>query len=268
MSISAVKLSFEDASDSESSEVIEEKSFKSAFGPKRVDLGKKMSNEDSDPFAMKEEEIDALEKRSVKLTALGLNSLSVDSDPFLNKVSECQFTVKRHRIWIRGIKGVKFTLTLMGHDALFAKRKRKYMKNTYFISRSENFSIDSMDLVGILVKQHTGKSYTLFNSRERKGDRYRNVLGGIDLSEQGRLVVVDDVWLPQDRDNIFEENIPSEKAETFKYIQGAQSVKNASFGDPEILRVEKQPDKTLSVWVKSPLCILHAFGVVISLFTQ
>ncbi|KAH0793170.1 hypothetical protein GPJ56_002879 [Histomonas meleagridis] len=218
-----------------------------------------------------------LQPLSGDLTHLGLPPLALDSDPFLSPIKDAiTCNVKRHRIWIKGIKGEKYSISTQGETLLVAKRKMKYMKKTWFISKSMNFSLDTPDLAGILVKQRTGISFTLISPRARQTDSFRQILGGIDLEKPRKVILAQDLWLPPDEDDIFSVTLEDGK---YMYLHSVgqnyqiQSVKNGSFSPTNdasniCFRAEKGADETLTVDAKAPLSLVQVFGISLSLFLQ
>jgi hypothetical protein len=244
--------------------------------PKKTELAVSKDEKDN-PFEVRDDddvEVTAPDG-SISYEALGLPALTFNTDPFLSPIKSVQFAVKRHRIWIKGIKGVKFSLSISGYTVLVAKRKMKYMKKTWFISRSMDFSLDTQDLAGILIKQRRGKSFSLFGPHERQGDHCRPGLAAISFEDEHRTVVLgNNLWLPPEKDDIFEEELTQEnsiKMKSVPYQFDVKSIKNGAFcieSSEPCLVVSKQVDRSAVVSAKGPLSIVQAFGLTIALFMQ
>ena len=250
--------------------------------PKRSDTNKHQSN----PFEISEsntvEDINAeIDKddvpapsADVDLTALGLPPLTFNSDPFLSPIQSVQFSVRRHRIWIRGVKGVKFTCSIGNQTVLVAKRKMKYLKKTWFISRSMNFSIDTPDLTGMLVMQRKGISFSLFSPRERQEDQCHEALAAISIDKNRKVVICRDLWLNPQEDDVFHDLQHEHITQLIpvQYSSKISSVKNGAFkladqAEP-CFTSEKQADESVLVTAKAPLSMTQAFGIALSLFLQ
>ena len=208
------------------------------------------------------------------MTSLGLPPLSFDSDPFLSPIQSIQFTVRRHRIWIRGVKGVKFTCTIGNHTVLVAKRKMKYLKKTWFMSRSMNFSIDTPDLTGIFVMQRKGISFSLFSPKERQEDQCHEALAAINIDKNRHVVICHDLWLKPQEDDIFHDLQKNHVTQLIpvQHTSKISSVKNGAFkladqNEPCFIS-EKQEDESVLVTAKAPLSMTQAFGIALSLFLQ
>ena len=251
--------------------------------PKRADLSQTDPN--SNPFELNESNANNDENENDNVPApqpdidyksLGLPELGFGSDPFLTPIESIEFVVKRHRIWVRGVKGHKFTCTINGQIVLVAKRKMKYLKKTWFMSRSSNFSIDTPDLTGILILQRKGASFSLFSPKERRDDQCHEALAGINLDKEKNVVLCKDLWLKPQEDDVFsflkKDNSINLVETSVKGKLHVRSVKNAAFKlkntkDPCIV-TEKHSDKSVHVVAKAPLCMTQAFGIVLSLFLQ
>ena len=276
MSIRTVKLPNQGDSDSDSSSDFAPPPPKplKTQPPKREDVITQEPAED--PFEVKENEDAPVPQQNLNYPSLGLPPLSFDSDPFLSPLNHVQFVLKRHRIWIKGIKGVKFSCSINGYTVLVAKRKMKYLKKTWFISRSFDFSLDTPDLAGILVKQRKGISYTLFSPKERQKDQYREVLAGIQLKDRRQVIIGTNLWAPPSVDDIFELGLISPQNSYPLHSVNEQyeinSVKNGSFArdgtNESCLTSSKQANNAALVDVKGPLSLVHAFGIAIALFVQ
>jgi len=273
MSIGSVKLPKLSDSSSESESDFEPPVVNKPKAPKRVDLLKD-NNPDPNMFEINETEGESLPK-DYDYAFLGLPPLSFDSDPFLSPIKNVQFSVRRHRIWIRGIKGVKFSLSIGGVTILVAKRKTKYLKQTWFISRSTDFSISTPNLAGILIKQRTGSSFTLIGPKERQTDQHKQLLAGIQLGDTISVSLGNNFWIPPEQEDFFDGPFPSKDITQLKYVPQQyeiQSVKNAAFTidgeDDFCLKASKTDDKTVVVVAKAPLNLVQAFGITISLFMQ
>lgn len=252
--------------------------------PKRSELNN--PNSSSNPFELSESQEtdpngesgqtdDLVPKSGIDLTKLGLPPLSFDSDPFLTPLSNpIQFIVRRHRIWIGGVKGVKFACNIGEHTVLVAKRKMKYMKKTWFMSRSMNFSLDTPDLTGMLVMQRKGASFSLFSPKERQEDQCHEALAGIKIEKNRTAVICKDLWLKPQEDDVFHD-MPTDKViplEPVEHSGKISSVKNGAFrfkdqSEPCFIS-EKQEDESVMVQVSPPLSMTQAFGIVLALFLQ
>lgn len=276
MSIASVRLPEQSESDYDTSSDIEPPPPPSKPKiPKKTELTAK--DDGDNPFEVGEDdEINVMAADgSISYESLGLPALTFSSDPFLSPILSVQFAVKRHRIWIKGIKGVKFSLSISGYTVLVAKRKMKYMKKTWFISRSMNFSLDTPDLVGILVNQRRGKSFSLFGPHERQGDHCRPGLAAISLGDTRKAVLGNNIWLSPEKDDIFEEELTPENSIKLKPVEhpfDVVSVKNGAFciesSNEPCFIAAKQVDKSVVVTAKGPLSLVQAFGLTISLFMQ
>ena len=275
MSIASVKLPDSSTSDSDSSSDLEPPPAPSKPKiPKKTDLSNQ--NEEADnPFDLNDDEEIITPSKEINYESLGLPPLTFSSHPFLSPISSVQFSVKRHRIWVRGIKGVKFSLSISGYSVLFAKRKMKYLKKTWFISRSMNFSLDTPDLVGILVKQRKGTSYSLFGPHERQTDHRRPVLAAIDIENSRRAILGKDLWVLPEEDDVFEQPLTDENSIQLKPLNHSfdvKSVKNGAFSlensEEPCFVAAKQLDKSVVVNAKDPLSLVQALGLSISLFMQ
>lgn len=228
----------------------------------------------NDPFEVKENEDAPVPEQNLDYPSLGLPPLSFVSDPFLSPIQHIQFAVKRHRIWIKGIKGVKFSCSINGTTVLVAKRKMHLMKKSWFISRSFDFSLDTPDLVGILTKQRSGLSYTLFSSKERQSDSFHQVLAGIILKDPKSIIIGDNIWIPPNNDDIFEKGlIQSYETQSLSPVMGSyktQSVKNGTFvkDGQTCFNSEKQTKNAVLVDATAPLSLAQAFAISIALFIQ
>jgi hypothetical protein len=207
--------------------------------------------------------------------ALGLPALSFASDPFLSPVAEIRAVVRRHRVWVAGVKGLKFSLAVAGAVVLVAKRRRDVREESFHISRSSDYSLDSPDAAGLVVRQRGTPDFTVLSARERQSDGAREALAGLRLLPRRAAVVGSGVWLPPGADSIFAADLTGANACALEAAQREfprASVKNAAFarpGDAEPAFVaEKQADGTLAVTVRDPLCVLQAFGLAIALFAQ
>lgn len=250
--------------------------------PKRSDSNK----HNSSPFEISESNTEAdlnaeidqddvpAPSADVDLTSLGLPPLSFDSDPFLSPIQSIQFTIRRHRIWIRGVKGVKFTCTIGNHTVLVAKRKMKYLKKTWFMSRSMNFSVDTPDLTGIFVMQRKGISFSLFSPKERQEDQCHEALAAINIDKNRHVVICHDLWLKPQEDDIFHDLQKNHVTQLIpvQHTSKISSVKNGAFkladqNEPCFIS-EKQEDESVLVTAKAPLSMTQAFGIALSLFLQ
>ena len=275
MSIASVKLPDRDTSDYDTSSDLEPPPQPNKPKiPKKTELSKEDEEADN-PFDINEDEEIVTPSKELNYESLGLPPLTFTSDPFLSPINSVQFAVKRHRIWIRGIKGVKFSLSISGYTVLVAKRKMKYLKKTWFISRSMNFSLDTPDLVGILVKQRKGVSFSLFGPQERKTDHCRPVLAAIDIEHDKRAILGKDLWVLPEEDDVFEKTLTEENSVPLRQAQhtfDVRSVKNAAFAlegsEEPCFIAAKQLDKSVVVNAKGPLSLAQAFGLAISLFMQ
>ena len=267
MSINTIKLpKLSDSEDDSSSDIIPISEIKSK-NPKIFKETSSLSTNStpSENINKKDNNID--------FTSLGLPILSFDSDPFLSPINELEFTVKRHRIWIKGIKGVKFSLILSNNIILVAKRKMKYLKQTWFISKSLDFSLSTPNLTGILIRQRNLKSFTLLGPQERQIDSFKSVLGGFDLDSN--FFLGKNLWISPEKDDIFEENLNEDSFIKLIPINDnylIPSIKNICFkinnNESFIFKSMKQSDKTLKVIAKGPLSLVQAFGLSISLFMK
>lgn len=273
MSIGAVRLPTENSSDYDSSSEIEEppKPEKPKL-PLKTEVEQK--DDEDNPFEVGEE-YETPSPAKLNLESLGLPPLTFNSDPFLSPINSVQFAVKRHRIWVRGIKGVKFILSISGFTVLVAKRKMKFLKPTWYISRALNYSLDTPDLVGILIKQRTKSSFSLFGPNERQADHCRPVLAGIDIGDTKRVVLGKDLWITPDNEDVFDFTLKDKNAQKLNPVDhtyDVRSVKNAAFafeGQSEPCFIAaKQVDKSVVVNAKGPLSLCQAFGIAISLFMQ
>ncbi|EAY22515.1 hypothetical protein TVAG_035380 [Trichomonas vaginalis G3] len=273
MSIGAVRLPTRNSSDYSSSSDIEPPPE-----PDRPKLPQKTEVEQKDnednPFEVGEE-YETPSPAKLNLESLGLPPLSFNSDPFLSPINSVQFAVKRHRIWVRGLKGVKFILSISGFTVLVAKRKMKFLKPTWYISRALNYSLDTPDLVGILIKQRTKATFSLFGPNERQSDHCRPVLAGIDIGDKRRVVLGKDLWISPDTDDVFNAGFNEKNSQPLTSSNGTfdvPSVKNAQFsveGSAEPCFISaKQVDKSVVVNAKGPLSLCQAFSIAISLFMQ
>lgn len=249
--------------------------------PKRSDMNKQSSpfeisesNTETDLNAEIDQDDIPAPSADVDLTALGLPPLSFDSDPFLSPIQSIQFVVRRHRIWIRGVKGVKFTCSIGDHTVLVAKRKMKYLKKTWFMSRSMNFSIDTPDLTGIFVMQRKGVSFSLFSPKERQEDQCHEALAAINIDKNRHVVICHDLWLNPQEDDIFHDLKKDHITQLIPVQHNSKisSVKNGAFKladqtEPCFIS-EKQEDESVLVTAKAPLSMTQAFGIVLSLFLQ
>ncbi|OHT13442.1 hypothetical protein TRFO_43319 [Tritrichomonas foetus] len=245
--------------------------------PKRADVNQESHK--SNPFELSEttdtnEQDIPTPTGDVDLTKLGLPQLSFGSDPFLSPVESIQFVVTRHRIWVRGVKGLKFTCSIGDHTILVAKRKMKYLKKTWFMSRSSNFSIDTPDLTGMLIMQRKGASFSLFSPKERMEDQCHEALAGINLDKGRNVVLFKDLWLKPQEDDVFSplKNENATPLLTIKSKSKTSSVKNGAFklkdATEPCFTSEKQTDKSVLVTAKAPLSMTQAFGIVLSLYLQ
>lgn len=228
-----------------------------------------------DPFQIKDDNDDNTLKptQGLDYSKLGLPPLSFESDPFLSPINNITFAVERKRIWVRGIKGVKFFLSIQGSKVLVAKRKIVKGKRSWFISRSESFSLDTPDIVGVLVQKKS--AFTLFGTRERQTDRYKPIIAGITFSPSKQAVLGKDLWVPKDKDCLFDMTLTPENSIYLadKIVDhDVESIKNGCFtihgSDDIVYLAKKQIDKSVVVKANNPFSLAAAFGLTIAHFMQ
>jgi hypothetical protein len=241
--------------------------------PQRIDSPEPSSGPEVNPFEVPDDPPPG--PPSIDYQSLGLPPLSFDSDPFRSPVDEIHGIVTRHKVWIGGFKGLKFSFAIQDTIVLVAKRRREVKEESYLISRSSDYSLDTPDFAGLVIRQRGTSDFTVLSARERQSDGGREALAGLRLAPDRTIVIGTDVWLPQKVDSIFAVSLSAENSyplnnchQSFSVV----SVKNAAFGrveDPNPLFVaEKQSEKTLTVTVRRPLCLLQGFGLAIALFAQ
>lgn len=241
--------------------------------PKKIDAPPQ--DEPSDPFEVVEKNLQRSPNGDTSyFESLGLPPYTTTSHPFLSEVSNLSFRVKRHRLWIRGVKGVKFQLSISGNEVIVAKRKRSTLKSTWYFSQSLDYALDTPDLIGTLIKERNSPIFTLFGPDERSSDGFVQVLAFIDLSnETPNVQLYKDFWVDPNVSKPFEVG-PDDKIQ-LQFLPRQYTVaseKNASFSvtgenNPCYL-AEKQTDKTVSVLVSAPLSLLTAFGICVSFFMR
>ena len=138
-----------------------------------------------------------------------------------------------------------------------------------------DFSLDTPDLVAILVNQRRGSSFSLFGPHERQSDHCRPGLAAINLDGARKAIIGKDLWVSQEEDDIFEKQLTSENSINLIPVQHSfdvKSVKNAAFSledsSEPVFIASKQIDKSVVVNAKAPLTLAQAFGLTISLFMQ
>lgn len=271
MSIHCVTLPTGDDSDSDSSSDLIPPPPVRHVAPKRYEAPEPAAEEEKNPFEVTDDDGDPVPVENVDYVSIGLPPLSFDSDPFLTPINAVEFTVKRHKIWIGGIKGYKFSLSIAGYIILVAKRKMKFLKKTWYMSRSMNFSIDTPDLAGILIRNRTKKMFTLLSPRERQSDRMRPALAGIDVTTHN-VILGNNLWIENEQDDIFTVPYTEDTFIKLVYSKEGKSAKNATLtipGEKEpCFKSQKQSDGTVIVRASAPLCISQAFGISMSLFIQ
>jgi hypothetical protein len=201
----------------------------------------------------------------------------MDTDPLLTPVGDKQISaiVKRHRVWVHGVKGLKFSMSIQGVPVLVAKRRQKMALKTWLMSRSSNFSLDSPDLAGYVVRQRTKSSFSIMSPRERRADGFREALAAIRVASPKSIVIGKDLWISPDIDDVFQVSLTAENS--YRLVEkthsfGVTSVKNGAFGPADGASVcftaAKQTDGDVSVTAGAPLCLVQAFGLAIALFVQ
>jgi hypothetical protein len=238
--------------------------------PRRSDP---IPNHDLSPFEVPEEGT-TVHSGPIDYVSLGLAPLSFDNDPFLSPVPQIQGIVKRRKVWIGGVKGLKFTFSIQGTIVLAAKRRREVKEESYLISTSSDFALDSPNFAGIVIRQRTTSDFTVLSARERQSDGARQGLAAIRIAPRA-VVIGKTVWLPPKLDSMFLAELTDENSYALEVLQhgfSAMSVKNAALGragdSQPLFLSEKQSDGTLAITIREPLCLLQGFGLAIALFAQ
>jgi hypothetical protein len=276
MAVHCVKLPASNESDSSSGDLLPPPPVRHV-APKRSEVSDASAlPTERDPFEVDDDEPEAsAPPQSLDYAALGLPPLSFDSDPFLSPLPLLEGLVTRKRIWIQGVKGLKFSFVVQGITILVAKRRREVKEEQYLISKSTNYSMDSPDFGGLVIRQRTTSVFTVLSPRERQADGHREAVAALDVSGSRRLVIGTAVWLPTKVDSMFavplsEENSFELEGRDNRYL--IASVKNATFGrtgEPEPLFVsQKASHDSMSITIRAPLSALHGFGLGIALFAQ
>jgi hypothetical protein len=245
--------------------------------PKRSEIADASApHTERDPFEVEDDDPETTAPpQSLDYVALGLPPLSFDSDPFLSPVPMLEGLVTRQRIWIQGVKGLKFTFLVQGVAVLVAKRRREVKEEQYLISKSTNYLMDSPDFGGLVVRQRTTAVFTVLSPRERQADGHREALAALKVSHPRRLVIGTGVWLPPKVDSMFAVALSAENSFTLEgreHRYRITSEKNTTFGrpgEPEPLFVSKKASHgSISITIRAPLSVLHGFGLGIALFAQ
>jgi hypothetical protein len=243
------------------------------IAPRRSESTETNATVDPSPFEVAED-FTVTDIPACDYSALGLAPLSFNSDPFLSAVPVVEGVVNRRKVWIGGVKGLKFTFSVQGTIVLVAKRRREVKEESYLISRSSNFSLDSPDFAGSVIRQRATSDFTVLSSRERQSDGGREALAALRIQPR-EVVIGTDVWLPQKVDSMFAVELTEQNSYRLDVVERAfsiTSVKNAAFGragdSQPLFLAEKQSDKAVAVTVREPLCVLQGFGLAIALFAQ
>jgi hypothetical protein len=124
--------------------------------PKRSDTADASAQPaERDPFEVDDGDAETpAPAQSLDYVALGLPPLSFDSDPFLSPVPVLDGVVQRKRIWIQGVRGLKFTFLVQGAAVLVAKRRREVKEEQYLMSKSADYSMDGPDFGGYSILVH------------------------------------------------------------------------------------------------------------------
>jgi hypothetical protein len=271
MSIHCVKLpSRPDADSSSSEDIVPISSPARHVAPQRAD------DPEADPFEAVEDGEGPNPAANVDVAALGLPALSMTSDPYLSPLTNhITATITRHRIWVYGVKGLKFSLVIEGITILVAKRRQKMALKTWLMSKSANFLLDSPDLAGSVIRQRTKSSFSVMSPRARRADGFRQALAAIRLTAPKTIVVGKDLWLPPDVDEVFQ--VPLNPTNSYTLLErqhqfDVQSVKNGAFaqkdGAAPCFVAAKQKENEVLLTTMEPLSLVQAFGLAIALFVQ
>jgi hypothetical protein len=273
MSIHSVKLpSRGDLDSSSSDDILPMTPPTRHVAPQRADA----TEPAPDPFEAVEDGEGPNPAANLDFVALGLPPLSMTSDPYLNPLTNhITATITRHRIWIHGVKGLKFSMAIQGTTILVAKRRQKMALKTWLMSKSSNFSLDSPDLAGFVIRQRTKSSFSVMSPRERRTDGFRQALAAIKLTAPKTIVIGKELWIPPDADDVFQCPLNSENsyrlAERPHQFE-VQSVKNGAFaqgeGEAACFVAAKHKENEVVMTATEPLSLVQAFGLAIALFVQ
>lgn len=224
----------------------------------------------ANPFEVDATEETPMPTRDLDYVSIGLPPLSLESDPFLSPVQQVRAIVTHKKSWKRDT----FILSVGGFVVLVAKRKTKRLKRTWFISRSKDFSLDTPDIAGIVIRRRKSPTFSILSARERQSDGFREVLAGVKLGgEQTKALVGQGLWMNAEADDAFHAAAEFNNVAYMKmlpYQFRVSSSKNAALGLDETpsFVAEKMHDQTSAITVSNPLCLVQGFGLAISLFVQ